>query len=250
VHFTNGDAIVYALANFAVAIFSGVAGGGGGFIVTPLLIALGLSPAQAVASGKLCGLGVAVGSLSGIKGGHEVSRKQIALIMAIAVGAGIISPFFITRLDEQAFRTIMGVLILLMVPLVLYKKVGLERAHPTPAKKAAGYGLVALALAMQGIFSSGMGTLVNIFLMGLVGMPAIDASVAKRYSQLVLNIVIIAGVAVTGLLVWKAVWVGLVTGLAGGYIGGKLAIKGGNAFITYILATIMIASGLWLVFAH
>jgi uncharacterized membrane protein YfcA len=46
---------------FLASIFSGMAGGGGGMITIPFLIALGLSPQQAIATNKFIGFGVAIG---------------------------------------------------------------------------------------------------------------------------------------------------------------------------------------------
>ncbi len=240
--------VIYGVINFIIAVFSGVAGGGAGFVATPVLIALGLSPAQAISTGKFGGLAVSVGSLGGFKGAHGVSRKHIAVIMAIALVIGLVSPHFITRIDDDAYRITLGILVLAMVPIMVYKRVGLKARQTTRRQKLIGYSLVSLALLMQGIFSGGMGTLVNVALMSFVGMPALDASVAKRYSQLVLNAVIVLGVFGAGLIVWPLALVAMVTSLVGGFIGARWAVKKGDAFVAAILITTMVISGLWLIF--
>jgi len=43
--------LIYGVTGFVMSVFSGIAGAGGGFVMTPLLILLGLTPAQAVSSG-------------------------------------------------------------------------------------------------------------------------------------------------------------------------------------------------------
>jgi uncharacterized membrane protein YfcA len=46
---------LYGGAGFLMSILGGIAGGGGGFVMTPLAIFLGLTPAQAVSTGKFAG---------------------------------------------------------------------------------------------------------------------------------------------------------------------------------------------------
>ena len=49
--------VILGAVSLLMSILSGIGGGGGGFIMTPLAIFLGLTPQQAIASGKIGGLG-------------------------------------------------------------------------------------------------------------------------------------------------------------------------------------------------
>lgn len=238
--------IIYALANFGAAILSGIAGGGGGFINVPLLIFLGLSPAQAVATGKIPGLAVSLGSLGGLKGTQPKSKKQLVAIMAVALIIGLIAPLFITRLGSDIYRYILAGLLLAMIPVLIYKKIGLAGQNPSPSKQGLGYGLLILALGLQGIFGAGLGTLVNVVFMTFLGMTALEANLAKRYSQVILNSVIVLGVLLTGLIVWQVALVGIFSAGLGGYIGGKLAVKRGNSFVIGVFIILMLVSAIGL----
>ncbi|HVI60560.1 MAG TPA: TSUP family transporter, partial [Candidatus Saccharimonadales bacterium] len=116
--------IIYAAAAFGAAILSGIAGGGAGFINTPLLIFFGLSPAQAVATGKLTGLSLSVGSLGGLQSIPKKSKKELVAIMALAFVIGLAAPFVITNLDSAVYRRLLGILLLAMIPVLLFKKIG------------------------------------------------------------------------------------------------------------------------------
>lgn len=245
---TNIDLVIYGVATFFTAIVSGIAGGGGGFVTTPLAIFLGLSPAQAVASGKIGGLAISVSSLQGMKGVKVKSKKQLAVIMVMAFVIGAAAPFFITRLDSELYRTILGVLILLMIPVIMFKKVGQSSHQPTSLQTALGYGSLVFAFALQAVFSGGMGSLVNLALMGFIGMTALEANVTKRYSQLILNSVIVIGVLFTGLIYWPIVLVGVVASYTGGFIGGKLAVKRGNKFVITVFVILMFGAAMELLF--
>jgi uncharacterized membrane protein YfcA len=142
----------------------------------------------------------------------------------------------------------MGVVLLLMIPVMVFKKMGVEAHKPTILGKAGGGVLLALALLMQGVFSGGLGTLVNMVLIGMLGMTATEANLTKRWSQLILNFTVLLGVLTTGLIYWPILLVGVPAMLAGGYLGGHLAVKKGNQFIMNVMIALMVVSALGLIF--
>ncbi len=236
-------------AGFLTSIASGIVGAGGGFIMTPLLIFLGLSPAQAVSTGKFSGISSAVGALSGTRKMHgKASKTKIIPIMILAFVIGLIAPFIIKGFESEFYRITLGVIILLMIPVVIYKKVGIKPHHPKLWQKFAGAIGLTLALLLQGIFSGGLGILVNIVMMGFLGMSAIEANITKRWSGLILNITILIGVIGSGLVVWQVAIVGICSTLCGSFIGGHIAVKKGDKFIMNIMLGFMLISGLALIF--
>lgn len=239
---------IYGAVGLAMSILSGIAGGGGGFIVTPLAIFLGLSPAQAVASGKFNGLAITIGSLGGLRKAHEgINKQRVAAIMALALVVGLLAPHIIKSLDSATYQLTLGILLLAMIPVMIYKKVGHATSVPTQAQRGLGGILLTLSLFLQGAFSGGLGALVNIVLMGLLGQSATEANVTKRWSQVVLNVTIIFGVLGSGLIVWPLVAVGVTTSLIGGFIGGRLAVRRGNTFVMNVLLALMAFSGVALI---
>jgi hypothetical protein len=240
--------IIYGAVGFIISILSGIAGAGGGFIMTPLLILLGLSPAQAVSTGKFFGLSVTIGALSGLRGySGEVSRRRVGAIMVLAFAVGLIAPFIIKSFDSRFYQLTLGVLLLLMIPIMIYKKIGIKPSRPSPIKKGVGGILLTISLFLQGIFSGGLGSLVNIVLMSMLGLTASEANITKRWSQLILNITIIFGVIGSGLIVWQIVAVGIITGLSGSYIGGHIAVKKGDKLIVNVMLALMLAAGIILI---
>ncbi|HSX31698.1 MAG TPA: sulfite exporter TauE/SafE family protein [Candidatus Saccharimonadales bacterium] len=241
--------VVLGVASVAVSIFSGIAGGGGGFVMTPLLIFLGLAPAQAVSTGKISGLTFAIGTLSGMRSIHgQLSKWRIIPVMALAFLVGLVVPFVIKSLDSDAYRITLGIILLLMIPVLLVKKVGLKAYTPKTWQKYVGSGLLALAMFLQGVFSGGLGTLINVVLMGMLGMTATEANVTKRWSQLILNSTIVLGVLFSGLIVWQILLVLVPASMVGGYIGGKIAVKKGNKFVLDVMIVLMVISALLLIF--
>lgn len=237
---------VYAVLSFGSAILSGIAGGGAGFINTPLLIFLGLPPGQAVATGKLNGLAVSVSSLHGMR---EVkipqgAKRTLVISLGLALLIALAAPFAIRNLNPAVYQRLMGVLLLGMVPVVLLKKQPKAAASAHGVRQWFGYGLLAVAFGLQAVFSGGLGTLVNVALMAGLGLPALQATVIKRYSQIILNGVIVCGVLFSGLISWQIALVAMLTGSAGAAIGSRLAVKKGNQFVTRVLVLLMIGSAI------
>lgn len=242
------DFVIYGAAGFVMAILSGIAGAGGGFIMTPLGIFLGMSPAQTVSTGKFNGLSITIGSLFGMKKAHgRVSRARVVPVMVLAFFVGLLVPFAIKALDNKAYRIAIGIILLLMIPIVILKKIGVHPHNPSRLQKISGGFLLSLALALQGVFNGGLGTLVNVVLMGMMGMTAIEANLTKRWSQLILNTTIILGVIGAGLIVWPAVVVGVSATLIGSYIGGRMAVSKGDEFIMRIMVVLMLVSAVALI---
>jgi hypothetical protein len=235
--------VIYGLAGFVMSILSGISGGGAGFVITPLAIFLGLTPAQAVATNKLAGLSVTVGSLSGMRSERgRVTWRRIVPVMVLALLVGLLVPFIITSLDQGLYRVILGVMLLLLIPVVIIRRMGVKTRRPGRWRKYAGGGLLTGALLVQGAFGGGLGVLVNVVLMGMLGMSAIEANITKRWSQLILNVTIVLGVLGSGLILWQVAAVGAATTLVGSYIGGRLAVGRGDGFVVTVMVVLMFVS--------
>lgn len=245
----NGwELAIFGIVGLIMSTVSGIAGAGGGFVMTPLGIFLGLTPAQSISTGKFHGLAVTVGSLLGMKKAHgTVSKARVIPVMVLAFVVGLIVPFVITSLDNDAYKLVLGIILLLMIPVVVLKKVGIKQHQPSGWKRLFGGGLLTAALMLQGIFSGGLGTLVNIVLMGMLGMTALEANITKRWSQLILNLTVIFGVIGSGLIVWEVAVVGIVTTLIGSFIGGRMAVNKGDAFIMRVIVLVMLISAIALI---
>lgn len=240
--------IFFGIAGFLTSIFSGIAGAGGGFVMTPLGIFLGLSPAQAVSTGKFSGLSVTIGSLFGMKKAHgRVSKARVIPVMILAFVVGLAVPFVIKTLDNDVYRITLGIILLLMIPIMIIKKVGTKSHKPNLLQKIFGGGLLTSALVLQGVFSGGLGTLVNIVLMGMLGMTALEANLTKRWSQLILNTTIIIGVIGSGLIVWQVVAVGVGSTFLGSMVGGRMAVDKGDTFIMKVMIVLMFISAILLI---
>ncbi len=248
---TNTELAVYCVLAFFTSILSGISGGGGGFIMTPLGIFFGLTPAQSVSTGKLSGLTVTIGSLAGLKKQwHLASKRKIIPLMVLAFLIGLVVPFVIKTLDQDIYRTLIGSVILGMIPFVIIKKIGVKKHHPVWWQKYVGVALMAVIYFLVGVFSGGIGILLNLVLMSFMGMTALEANLTKRFSQIILNTTVFLGVLTSGLIMWKIAILSSVACFIGGAIGGHMAVKHGDELIMKITILLMFTSGVALILGN
>ena len=239
--------LTYGLISFFVSIASGIAGGGGGFVTTPLAIFLGLSPAQSIAAGKFGGFASALGTMRSLKGHKSVDKKLFLTLLIAAAAIGIVAPFIISSIDPSLYKNFIGILLITVSILMLKSKITQEKIIVAGKRYYLGIGSVAVGYLMVALFSSGVGVLINIAMMRILGMDALDSMLLKRSISLVMNGFLIIGVTVAGLVIWNVVIIGVIASMCGAYIGGKIAVKKGAPFVSKILALLALISGLGLI---
>lgn len=238
------ELLLIGLVGFLLAILSGIAGGGGGFVMTPMLIFLGLSPAQAVATGKLGGLSMAVGSLVGMRPNRKLDKTILIIAISLSVITGLLASKLIVSLDEDVYGNILGVALMVIAPIMLIKKIGYQEKSLGLKRKILGYVVLSLTLFFQGLLSGGFGVFVSIALMSGLGLNAIQSNITKRITQLVLNSVIVLSLIGSGLILWNVAIVMIMVNLVGSALGGRIAVKKGSVFVTKVMAGLALVSGL------
>lgn len=234
------------LVTFIASLLSGMSGGGGGFIITPFYIAIGLTPQQAIATGKFASFGLGAGAVVAFRRRLLAKKGFTLFLMGIAVATGLISSFLIRSVQNQHLQLLMGLLTLSMVPVLLIRHRGLKARQPGLTAKIFGTVALTVILLLQGILSSGIGSLVSVILILFFGTAALEANILKRKASIALNVIVVLGLLGSGLINYRYGAFGLLGSLAGGYIGSRIALREGEAFARYALLLFMVVSGVWL----
>lgn len=238
--------VIFAVT-FIASILSGMVGGGGGFIITPFLIAIGLTPQHAIATGKLGALGLDAGSIAAFRGKVVANKRFTLFLIFISILVGIASSYFIRHLQNQNLQLIMGILNLIMIPFVLIKHHKLKKRRLHYIFQSLGMLAIAGAKLLQGVFSSGVGSLVNVFLILFFGFSPLEANFIKRKASIVLDAVVLIGLLGSSLINYHYGLILMSAGLVGGFIGSRFAVKEGENFARYALVVFMLVSGVWLI---
>jgi uncharacterized protein len=231
---------------FITSILSGMAGGGGGFVITPFYIAIGLTPQQSVATGKLGALGLDAGAIAAFRGKIKAHKRFTLYLMATAAVVGAASSYFIRHIRNENLQLVMGAMNLVMVPFVFIRHHKLKSRRGHLVLRVLSVLAIVAVLLLQGIFSSGIGSLVNVFLILFFGFSALESALMKRQVSIALDVVVLAGLLGAGLINYKYGLIGMAGGLGGGFIGSRFALHEGERFARYALVVFMVASGVYL----
>lgn len=232
--------------SFVTSIFSGMGGGGGGFVMTPYLIFIGLPPANAIATMKLVGIGTGLGSVSAFRGKGLIRKKLVIPFMAIILVCALIAAWLIPKIDPQLFEKLIGVILLVMVPTLFIKKKAFQPGERTQGWIVVGFFAYAFFAFLQAMFGTGLGTIVVLVLMFLFGLTPLEANATKRAAGLIQSVTVFILLSIQGFVVWTHAIAGVLGSVIGSHIGAHIAIKKGDNFIKLMLAIVMVASGIGL----
>lgn len=228
-------------------VLSGISGGGAGMLMIPLMIAVGLSPQQAVATGKMSALGSAFGGLSAFRKSGHIRKDIVKVMLPVAIIIGLVTPLIFIKFDSDIMQKVIGVILLLMIPtLFISKKTIVPHGRK---KRGAGYILYSVILLLQSLFGSGVGSLSLFVQTLLLGTSKIQANATKRAITAILTPLTFVGLLLAG-------FVNIVYGAAavsgsfvGTHIGTRIAIGRGDTFVAYAMAIVVGLSALLLLFA-
>ena len=82
--------IVTFFVALTVSVLSGMAGAGGALVFAPYLLLIGLPPTHALATQKLIGIGVGVGSISKFYSKGKIDWKWVIRLLPIGVIAAVV----------------------------------------------------------------------------------------------------------------------------------------------------------------
>lgn len=235
------------LVAFVSSVLSGVAGGGGGFVMTPYWLLSGMTPAQGAATGSFMAAGMSASSAAAFRktGLFPRDKRLLVFLSIIALLASILGAFIIPKIDIQAFKYALAIITILVLPLLFVRpdmKSSLSRY-----KKLGFCTVIALLVIGSIINSSAFVILFAIALMAFFNMSVLQMTALRRLVGVVQSLVLFVALAAQGYFAWQRAVVGFVGGSIGSYIGTKYAVKKGDVFAKYALAIMSLIGAIALI---
>ena len=228
------------LATFLVAFISstlsGIAGGGGGYLMAPYWLLSGMTPAQGATTGGFMAIGMGASSLAAFRTTDHFPRsKKLSIVLTLITGiASVIGALTLAHIETSSFRTILAIITVLSLPMLF-----IDRRKITLSKRHRDIGialLVLLLLASSIITSSAFSILIAIGLSQLFNLSILQSTALRRLIGLVQSVVIFSILAFQGNFLFFHAIAAIVGGSAGSYLGTRFAIKKGENFAKYALA--------------
>ena len=228
------------LATFFVAlissIFSAIAGGGGGFIMSPYWLLAGLSPAQGATAGSFTAIGMGVSSTAAFRtSGHlPQDTKLVVFLSIISIVASFVGALTLPKIDLSLFTNTLAWITIAALPLLFIKR---RNTHRFREHRNAGIILLALLFFVSSIImSSVFSILIVLVMMSFLDLSVLKMTALRRLVTLSQSIVLFSFLTLQGFFVWQHALAGLIGGSIGSYLGTKFAISKGEKFARWALA--------------
>ncbi len=236
--------LIVAVAGM-LATFINVIAGGGGMIVLPALIALGL-PAD-IANGTYR-LGVVTQSIAGtaaLRGHTEVQRAALVPIMIPTVIGGALGAFVATRMPNEFLKPILLVTMVLMAALIAFRKNTLvaPEGAPLALSEAPGSWMGLFLCGMYGGFiQAGTGFLLLGVLIGAMRYDFVAANAIKLLVTLAFGLVALVIFVLADKVAWRPAIVLAASSIVGARVGVKVMLKVPAAGLRWFVFACVVAT--------
>jgi uncharacterized membrane protein YfcA len=241
---------VTPLEAIAVVVAGVFAGGintvvGSGTLVTfPVLLAVGYPPVVANVSNSL---GLVPGSLSGAVGYREELRGQgprIKRLLPASVLGAIVGAILLVTLPEDAFSTIVPVLIVVALVLVVAQP-WLNRKLSERQVRRHEHGGLALWIGVffAGIYGGYFGAAQGVLVMGLMGVLVVEHLQRMNALKNVLTAFVNLVAGVLFVFIADVAWLPVLLLAVGSVVGGVIGAKVGRKLPPAVLRGVIVVVG-------
>lgn len=233
---------MFLAAGFAAGFVDSIAGGGG-LITVPVLLASGLTPAEAFATNKLQASFGSGSSAWQYRRAHLVTLAQAwPGVLATALGA-LLGVWAVRAADPLLLRRVIPFL-LAGVVLLVWRRPNLGTVARAPRWKSLPFQLAfGLGLGFyDGFFGPGTGTFWTLAFVLVLGFELLRATAWTKWMNFTSNIVALVSFALTTRIDWVA---GLLMGTGqffGARLGARVALRGGAQLIRPVFLAVAIAA--------
>jgi len=239
----QGLAILAAASVLATIV--NVMAGGGGMIVLPALMALGL-PAD-VANGTYR-LGVVTQSIAGTAALNRAGKLETSSVVPIlipTISGAIVGALLATWIPRELLKPIMLATMIFMAALIVFRKQTLiadEGPSLTPAEAPRSFVGLFLAGVYGGFIQAGVGFLLLGVLVGTLRHNLVAANALKLVVTLAFGSVALGIFVWAGLVSWAPAIVLAVASVIGARLGVKLMLKVPAAGLRWFVFACVVAT--------
>lgn len=229
--------LVLFIAGFMAALIGTMSGGGAGLLSLSTLLWLGLPINQAVATNKLGDLGFFLPALRNFTKAKQINKKALPPIIAINLVGVILGTLLITRLNINAFKILIILILLAVIFSSLINKKHTLKQRPPKRYWSLAYFSTSIT---AGLLGAGTGILSTLTLLYLRGFNALQAMAHSFYANAIGSLVGLSILLFTDLIDYHYVAPLLLGNLIGSHFGSKIAIKKGSKFVQSMILFVAI----------
>tara|TARA_B100002052_G_C15837133_1_gene578303 strand:- start:664 stop:1413 length:750 start_codon:yes stop_codon:yes gene_type:complete len=239
------DDITIYIILFIVALFAAgidAIAGGGGLLVVPTMLILGMNPLVTLGTNKLqsC-FGTATSSYNYFKNGL-LKENNIKLLAIISFVGSLIGTFLVSQLSIEILNNLIPILLIGAAIFLIINKG--NKFNISKSVVLAFLPLVFLIGFYDGFFGPGTGTFFVMTFLIIKNRSIMQATAATKVLNLSSNFASFLVFQYKGFVIWELALIMAIAQVTGAYIGSKLAIKNGEKFVRPVIVFISIVLSL------
>lgn len=239
------DDITIYIILFIVALFAAgidAIAGGGGLLVVPTMLILGMNPLVTLGTNKLqsC-FGTATSSYNYFKNGL-LKENNIKLLAIISFVGSLIGTFLVSQLSNELLNNLIPILLIGAAIFLIINKG--NKFNISKSVVLAFLPLVFLIGFYDGFFGPGTGTFFVMTFLIIKNRSIMQATAATKVLNLSSNFASFLIFQYKGFVIWELALIMAIAQVTGAYIGSKLAIKNGEKFVRPVIVFISIVLSL------
>ncbi len=239
------DDITIYIILFIVALFAAgidAIAGGGGLLVVPTMLILGMNPLVTLGTNKLqsC-FGTATSSYNYFKNGL-LKENNIKLLAIISFVGSLIGTLLVSQLSNELLNNLIPILLIGAAIFLIINKG--NKFNISKSVVLAFLPLVFLIGFYDGFFGPGTGTFFVMTFLIIKNRSLMQATAATKVLNLSSNFASFLIFQYKGFVIWELALIMAIAQVTGAYIGSKLAIKNGEKFVRPVIVFISIVLSL------
>ncbi|MCT6875512.1 TSUP family transporter [Frischella perrara] len=224
---------------FAVALIAGFIdsiAGGGGLLTVPALLAVGIPPANALATNKLQSCGGSFSASLYFVRQRMVNLKEIKLSIALAFVGSLLGSYLILKINADYLRLLLPILTISVgLYFLLCPKIGEQDRNRRLSEQQFAI-LVAMIIGFyDGFFGPGAGSFYALGYVTLAGFNLTKATAHTKILNFTSNLAGLLFFIISGKVFWIIGLVMLVGQFIGARLGAKMVISKGKKLIRPML---------------
>ena len=221
-------------------------GGGGGLISLPALLAVGLSPANAIGTNKGQAIFGAVSSFASFWRRGGIDRQRAPLGFAAGFAGSCIGALALMAMRPEPLRPVVIALLIVATVAMLAGRRQMAAPRAWLAEPGAGRSLALAAIALglgayDGFFGPGTGSMLILSFVNVFGDSLTRASGNAKVVNLASNLAAFLLFAQRGTILWTAALPMAAANAIGATVGARLALQRGDRLVRWVVLAVVLA---------
>jgi uncharacterized protein len=205
--------------------------GGNSLINVPLMIMVGMSPRQAVATNMFAVVFMTVSASARFARTWRPHAGLLLPVGILTVITGALGAHLAVKLSETVVKLVIGVSMAALVLFMVLHKKSAGPATPTAARRMVGFLGTTLLGVYGGFFSGGYTTLMTVLCTVCFGLTMMESVAFTKPVNLLSNLAASAVFFAGGLIDLRIGVPLAAANMLGGWLGAHAALKGGDRFV-------------------